>query len=192
MEIASRLTGGKTEHLFNANVLGKYVVGYHRCIETGFIQTDFPHWLEEAYSSPITAIDLGLMSRNLHKSELTASVIDRVIPNSTRYLDFGGGYGIFTRLMRDRGYAFQHYDEYCENLFAKSFQVETWSQAQANDIELLTAWEVFEHLPDPLSLVQRLLEVSDILLFSTEVVPDTTVARCVQLVVFHPRDRTAC
>jgi hypothetical protein len=36
-------------------------------------------------------------------------------------LDFSGGHGILTRIMRGYGFNFFHYDESTENLFASGF-----------------------------------------------------------------------
>ena len=73
----SLITGGPTELLFSARVLNKFNVRYYRCIETGYIQTETPYWLDEAYSSAITSLDLGLASRNCENVELTSRIIDR-------------------------------------------------------------------------------------------------------------------
>ncbi len=56
----SKITAGQTKLLFTAKVLGKYDVQYYQCVITGFIQTEEPYWLEEAYSSAITKLDIGL------------------------------------------------------------------------------------------------------------------------------------
>src|ERR1700721_2998341 len=47
-------------------VLRKYCVRYFRCESCGFMQTEAPYWLEEAYSSAIAKQDVGAMERNLY------------------------------------------------------------------------------------------------------------------------------
>jgi hypothetical protein len=45
-------------------VLGKYDIQYYLCGHCGFIQTESPYWLDEAYLSPIATSDIGLIGRN--------------------------------------------------------------------------------------------------------------------------------
>ena len=95
-------------------------------------------------------------------------ILDHFDANS-KFLDYGGGYGLFVRLMRDKGFRFFRSDPHCENFFAKHFDLR--DLCVPHHFELVTAFELFEHVYDPVSLVERLLEYSDTLLFSTELVP---------------------
>ncbi len=45
--------------VFKANILGKYLVTYYYCEETGILQTEEPYWLEEAYRSAIADTEYG-------------------------------------------------------------------------------------------------------------------------------------
>jgi hypothetical protein len=88
-----------------------------------------------------------------------------------KYIDYGGGYGILTRIMRDKGYDYYRYDTYCENIFVKDFdKSEPESDAQ---YKLLTAFEVFEHLVNPSAELEKMLEWSTNIFFSTELQPAT-------------------
>ncbi len=180
----SRLTGEEASPLFSALVLNRYEVTYYQCVRTGFIQTDHPFWLEEAYSSAITALDLGIVSRNIDKGALTRQVVGRGLPEATRFLDFGGGYGMFTRLMRDHGFDFTHFDAHCDNLFAREYQSDALGAGRKYD--LVTAWEVMEHLIDPTETLAQLLGVADSVLFSTELVPRPTPRRVEDWWYFAP------
>ncbi|EMI45386.1 class I SAM-dependent methyltransferase [Rhodopirellula sp. SWK7] len=172
LSVKSKITGGLVKPIFEAQVLGKYPVTYWQCLETMFIQTDEPHWLDEAYSSAITELDLGLAGRNVNKANAAEQLIDRSLADAKTFLDFGGGYGLFTRLMRDKGFDFRHYDIYCQNIFAKGFELAALEPMQLSKFDLVTAWEVFEHSPNPRELIRQLLSVSDTILFSTELIPE--------------------
>ena len=167
----SRLTGGPVDKLFTARVLGKYDVAYYRCRDTGFIQTEEPYWLKEAYPTPIADLDVGYVQRNLYMSRITAMVLDRCFNRGARFLDYGGGCGLFVRLMRDAGYDFLRTDPFCENLFAPYFEFNP-AQPSAEPFELVSAFEVLEHLPDPCKEIGEMFRLGDSILFSTEIQPD--------------------
>ena len=77
--------------------------------------------------------------------------------------------------MRDRGYNFLHYDKHCDNLFAQGCEVSDLKACSETEFDLLTAWEVFEHLNEPKSTLAEMLEASTAVLFSTELVPSTKI-----------------
>lgn len=165
----SKITGGATTLLFNTKVLNKYDVNYYRCNETGFIQTEEPYWLPEAYSSAITKLDIGLAQRNNELSVKLSKVLLKEFDFNGKFLDYAGGYGLFTRLMRDKGFDFYNTDKYCANLFAQYFDL---ADLPADTrFEAVTAFEVFEHLANPLEEIKEMLQYSDNLLFSTELQP---------------------
>lgn len=151
-----------------AILLQRHEVTFSSCKLCGFISTEEPYWLEEAYSTAITGSDLGLVNRNIHLSKIAKSVILTFFNSNGLFLDYAGGYGLFVRLMRDLGLDFRWYDKYCQNLFACHFE----SSESDGSYELLTAFEVFEHLVDPISEVEQMLGHSRNILFTTELVPE--------------------
>lgn len=168
----SKITGGETEKLFTAKILGKYEADYFQCKETGFIQTEDPYWLQEAYQSAIVSLDVGIALRNEQMAIVTERTIARFFKEGNRFLDYGGGYGQFVRIMRDRGFNFFLFDEYAENLYARFFDLKSRTDLLKEKFEVVTAFEVFEHLINPLESLEELLHYSDTILFSTELVPD--------------------
>jgi hypothetical protein len=151
-----------------ALILGKYQAQYFSCKQCGFIQTEDPYWLEEAYSSAITRSDIGLASRNITFAAIGKAVIRSYFDANARFLDYGGGYGLLVRLMRDAGFDFYRYDKLCVNLFAEGADVD---EQNPGAIELITAVEVFEHLVQPVDTVAHMLHFSKNILFTTELVP---------------------
>ena len=58
-----------------AILLDKYRVQYFHCPKCGFIQTEKPYWLNEAYAEALVAANVGVMQRNLQTSAVTSAVI---------------------------------------------------------------------------------------------------------------------
>ena len=108
-----KICNKKTKKFDAGYILNKYTVDYFQCENCGFVQTEHPYWLEESYSEAISVSDTGLIYRNLLFSKVSSIIISLFVNRNGRFLDYGGGYGIFTRLMRDYGYDFYSYDKSC-------------------------------------------------------------------------------
>jgi hypothetical protein len=137
-----RLCRAEVNYLLTQRVLGRHEVKYFRCPACDLIQTEQPYWLNEAYSTAISALDTGAISRNIFCVRLSV-VMARLsrVKRSEPCLDYGGGYGVFTRMMRDAGYNFRWHDKFGQNLFARGFEGDV-----NQSYRLVTAFEVFEHL----------------------------------------------
>jgi hypothetical protein len=156
--------------IFTKNVLGKYNVTYFQCKNCGFLQTEKPYWLGEAYSDAITSLDIGLVNRNIQYSNLVEDILYKHFDKNNRFLDFAGGYGMFTRLMRDKGFDFYHEDKHCENIFAKYFTINDL-KPEDKKFELITAFELMEHVENPFVELDYIFSITDNFLFSTELIP---------------------
>lgn len=150
----------------DAIVLRKHPVRYFRCSACGFIQTETPYWLEEAYSSAIARQDVGIMQRNLVNRELTTLILSLLFPKAERCVDYGAGHGIFVRLMRDRGFDFRWYDRHATNDYARGFEYESGQRC-----DFLTAFELLEHLTDPVEELAKMMSISENVFVSTLLVP---------------------
>lgn len=153
----------------SATILGKYKVGYFQCSKCGFIHTEKPYWLKEAYSSAITGSDVGLVQRNSRLTTIVRVLVSVFFDSKGQYLDFAGGYGLFVRMMRDSGLDFYWFDRYCKNLFAGEFVADLNNDRR---YELITAFEVFEHMIDPVSGLDEIMNHSRNILFTTNLLPE--------------------
>lgn len=169
-----KICSATSNKLFNAQILNKYKAAYFQCSTCGFIQTETPYWINEAYKSAITSLDIGLVARNLSLSVKTAAILTTYFDKNDTYLDYGGGYGLFVRLMRDKGFNYYREDRYCENLFAQHFDINDLADTQKDNFALLSTFEVFEHLIDPLTEIEKMFTYSPNILFSTELQPQKT------------------
>jgi len=151
-----------------ATLLGRHRVAYFECTGCGFLRTEDPYWLAEAYSSAISALDTGAVARNIDCARDLSRLIPMLFGRDGHFLDFAGGHGVMTRLMRDYGLDYYWSDEYAVNHYAQGFD---WGPSLVPAVAV-TAVEVLEHVTDPVSLVAEVLEVS-----STENVLFTTLLR---------------
>jgi len=170
-----KICDSPSSFVFKGTVLFKYSVAYFRCSECGFIQTEEPFWLHEAYKDSISIYDVGVLSRALDWRTLTGKVIQKLFDPNGRFVDYGGGTGLFVRAMRDNGFDFWRYDPYSANIFARGFDVSDMPSGKDSGFEMVTALEVFEHLPDPMGELDKILRLSDSVLFSTYVQPHPAV-----------------
>lgn len=152
-----------------ATVLRRHEVSYFQCTSCRFVRTEDPYWLEDAYSTALAKADVGAVERNLRLAEATQAVIQSFFPSARRFLDFGGGYGLFVRLMRDRGFDFLWQDKHARPLFCLGFEAEPGERG----FDLVTAFEVLEHVVEPIPTFAELLAKSNAVLFSTELLPAT-------------------
>jgi len=162
-----KICGGPSRYFDTATVLDRYQVTYSRCDNCGLVETEKPYWLAESYSEAIARSDLGLASRNVDLARKTRLLLSLLFGNAKKFVDYGGGYGLFVRLMRDRGFDFYRFDTYCPNIFAKGFEV----GSDAVGFDLLTAFEVFEHLSDPVGELTTMLSMAPTIVLTTDLIP---------------------
>lgn len=159
-----KICSAKSENVFSAKILHKYNIKYYHCSNCGFLQTEEPRWIEESYDSAIGIEDTGLLRRNLTLAKTTSVIINFFFNNGVSFLDYAGGYGIFVRLMRDIGFDFYWSDPYAQNLVARGFDLKGDEK-----IELITAFECFEHFNNPITEIEKMLNISNNILLSTSV-----------------------
>jgi hypothetical protein len=155
------------EERFRATIMNRHLVTYYHCGECGYLATEEPYWLDEAYKFPINASDTGILRRNTDLSRMTAIALFALYGRSGKFVDYAGGFGILTRMMRDLGFNFYWHDRYCANLFARGFEYTPGSW----EPDLVTCYEAFEHFVEPPAEVEKMLGFSRNILFTTELLP---------------------
>lgn len=150
-----------------ATVMDRYLATYVRCPQCGLVTTPETPWLEEAYSSAIHLADSGLLRRAGKMSRLASTIIRFEGLKDGRFLDWAGGYGVFTQMMRDRGHDYWHHDDFATPVFAIDHQ----DDGEAR-FDLISAFEVLEHLADPRRELAGMAARTDRILFTTELLPE--------------------
>ena len=164
-----RICASATRSLGRLRVLARHDVGFHQCRGCGFAQTDDPWWLDEAYSDAITATDLGLLARCRTMARRVPAVLACTPALRLPVLDWGGGYGTLTRMLRDAGIDCHHHDPYCSNVHARGFE---GSLEDRDRWGAVLAIEVLEHLVDPWPFLRAAASRTDLLIATTAVVTE--------------------
>lgn len=149
--------------LMQGEILHKHTISYYTCTACECIFTEQPYWLDEAYLESISALDNGIMARNINICEQLMMLFTSNFNSTIKVVDYGGGYGILTRLLRDKGIDAYWSDKFCENLLAKGFEYNG-----TDPVDVMLAFEVMEHLPNPLETIHEIMSKTNCFIFSTE------------------------
>ncbi|HET6576038.1 MAG TPA: DUF4214 domain-containing protein [Fimbriiglobus sp.] len=173
-----RVCGGELEFRWTGRVLhNRYEAEYHECRVCGALQIPNPHWLAEAYkgedSPQLWNPDTGRFRRNFsvycHLRALVAAGLTGPRP---RLLDYGGGYGLLTQMLLDSGLDAWTFDPHIGRpFFAPDRLITDPGAVTAGSFDLVSAFEVFEHLTDLAevgSLLRRVLAPAGSVVLSTE------------------------
>lgn len=149
-----RLCSGQTTPVFTLKVLDKYDAGYFECLDCGSLMTEEPYWLDEAYAAKGVGYDTGAAQRELTNVLMMHAFFELLgIPKSAMCVDIGAGTGMFSRMMRDRGYDFTAQDAYTLPHYMDQFPMLSLSP-----VNVITAFEVLEHLCNPILTLSAMLQ----------------------------------
>jgi hypothetical protein len=149
-----RLCGARADFRNRMRLLGRYDVRYYVCSECGSLETEEPYWLDDAYGATGIGDDVGAGQRTIDLVLKTSALLHHLkIPGHAECIDFGGGIGLFTRLMRDRGFNFASYDRYAQPFFSDRHSL---SSMAGRSPAVVTAFEVLEHFPNPAQDLEQL------------------------------------
>ncbi len=146
-------------------------VHYQRCADCGFLFTaSLDDWTEAEfkqfiYNDDYIKVDPDYLETR--PASNAAVMIEQLGADRARMriLDYGGGNGLLARRLRDAGFA--HVETY--DPFTPEF-----SKRPATKFDLISSFETFEHLPDPLSAIDTMVDLltpAGIVMFSTLLQP---------------------
>jgi hypothetical protein len=145
---------------------------YYKCSSCGFVFTSqFDKCTEDEfrkyiYNDDYLAIDPDyLYQRPKNNADAVAKVFVRQ-KNDLRILDYGGGNGLFEKNLKNNGFSqVESYDPFCRK----------YSNRPKGRFNLVLAFEVVEHLPNPCYMFKDMLSLLDtdngLIMFSTLVQP---------------------
>jgi hypothetical protein len=149
-----RLCGGDARPLFQKRIRHEHLVQYFECGACGSLQTETPHWLDAAYKDARRFTDT-FGSTRAQRNQVLAFYLFRLLglDPADRVVDWGGGDGLTTRVLRDVGLDAYSCDRYATNVYAAGFEggLET-------GLGLITSFEVWEHFATPADDVRALFD----------------------------------
>lgn len=152
--------------IFSLNIFGsqRNLLKCESCGTCFYYNVD---WLDLAYTDAIVALDTGAVSRCVYNSYIINAITGIRRRASEIHLDYGGGSGLLTRLLRDVGVNSYWYDKHCNNIYAKGFD------NFKGPVNILSMIEVIEHLPNPQQVIAEICSQWDPSYFyiTTEFVP---------------------
>ncbi|MGA2886636.1 MAG: class I SAM-dependent methyltransferase [Terracidiphilus sp.] len=130
---------------------------YRLCSECQFIFTDFydtftdEQWRSCVYNEEYLRIDpdYAEVRPRAHAREIIALLVGR--KNNIIGLDYGGGNGMTTALLREQGWSFDSYDPFGHS---------DMSPDRIGRYNFCSAMQVFEHTPDPVGTLRAIIEKS--------------------------------
>jgi 2-polyprenyl-3-methyl-5-hydroxy-6-metoxy-1,4-benzoquinol methylase len=149
---------------------GKYAMV--RCLECGFIYQNPRPSEEERLKSyqhylPQAAAEIEAWGRMMEPVfRKAADLIERYIPRG-RLLDVGTGYGFFPALMHARGWEVMGLEasvsgaRYGKKRWGLQILPQPWEKAAfpEKEFDVVTAFYVIEHLPDPLAFLREVRKI---------------------------------
>jgi SAM-dependent methyltransferase len=153
----------------SAKVLGLsgISVSYALCGRCGFcFAPELSAWtLDEferrIYNDQYVLVDPDYVERRPGANAAGLTAMFRTLPTSVRHLDYGGGNGLLAKLLQEAKWDSTSYDPFVD----RNLGVE-----QLGKFDLITAFEVFEHVPDVrqlMSNLRSLLAPNGLVLLST-------------------------
>lgn len=142
-------------------------VYYFLCEQCGFVfAPEFSSWTpadfgKYIYNAQYAEIDPDFKTV---RPEINAQGLLKLFPQmqGVTHLDYGGGAGYLSELLRGAGWDSRTYDPYAG---------EHRTLPPGARFQLITSFEVFEHVPDPVRLLEdlgKMLDDDGVLFFSTE------------------------
>lgn len=156
--------------------LSGIAIYYYRCQQCGFCYAPEMHgWTPQAFAQRVYNDDYTVVDPDWVEARPrgNARLVSEVFANAAgtiRHLDYGGGIGLMSDLLQGDGWDSTSYDPFVDR------DVDPQS---LGTFDLITSFEVFEHVPDPRRLVDTLaalLRPDGVVYFSTLVTEASIVA----------------
>lgn len=131
------------------------------CFAPEIAAWDLKVFEDKIYNADYVLVDPDYVESRPQSNAQTLIQLFGMDGSKVRHLDFGGGSGLMSRVLNESGWNSTTYDPFVDR---------SVDPASLGRFDLITAFEVFEHVPDAVGLIHdlsRLLKPDGIVLFST-------------------------
>lgn len=163
VDLSKSCNGRGDNHVGLAGVPIRYVV----CDECGFCFAPEMHkwplkkFEELIYNDEYVQVDPDYLDNRPRANAGSLRAAFPSLPDAVRHLDYGGGNGLLAKLLRESNWNSASYDPFINR---------DTSPEQLGKFDLITVFEVFEHVPDVQGLMsdlRSLLSSEGLVIFST-------------------------
>jgi len=165
--ITCKICNSETVSILDIKILKQYEGRVRSCSNCGFEFVEDPYWLPDSFKTSLNQFDVGSADRSLIIAGFVRSLFRRSKASAIKVLDFGGGDGLATRILRDAGLDCRWEDPYCQPVFAVGPPY-----SEVEHFDLVFMGEVALHLTDPLETITSLMKRSERLLMTAVVPPE--------------------
>lgn len=166
-----RFCGINTVQFATAPILN-YVGEYFKCPNCDSVQVANAIWIEEAHTNAISKLDTGLAARCISAANIIGTVLALEGLCVSHGVDWAGGTGLLTRLLRDQGFEVFTFDKYAEPIHAKGFELT--SKEASSEARFISAIECIEHLDNPIGELGKYTSTKDFFFFTVELISEET------------------
>jgi hypothetical protein len=138
-----------------------------KCHKCSFMFVHNPHWLAASFRETLQPLDIGAVERCSIVLDFAQAVITTLGVSRPKVIDWGGGYGLLTRMARDRGLNFANFDPYVTPLFSAPANLKRMCKA-----DLIVVSEVFLHMEQPVEVLNELLTFAHTVIVTAVVPPN--------------------
>lgn len=150
--------------LFDVWLQNSFSADLYECKNCFFKFYPGQNWIQNSFSKRLNHLDVGAVDRTLIISEILTEICNSLGIKNDICLDYGGGYGLLTRIMRDKGFNWKNYDPYTEGIFSENHNC-----SLENNFALISLIEVCLHFEDPVNDFFQIIKHANTLIFTASI-----------------------
>jgi hypothetical protein len=103
--------------LFIMTIQAENQVELNSCSKCEFAFYPDQNWINQSFSDVLNSLDAGAADRTVIAADYLGVMLKSQKLSHGKFLDYGGGYGLLSRIMRDRGFNFENFHPRTNPLF---------------------------------------------------------------------------